>query len=175
MVPYTKKEENMPNRPFIFALVTALTVLFCCSPVFCAEKKDATVKQVNPPAAPGAAKTPALPAKGSFSMIGGKLLRIDSSDPANIKLEVKSETDNSTHTVLVTPSTNVTKVTDIAELKAGDTVRVMARRADGKEIAMGVLFGKIKALPAPRPGTVMPPPPVKPQAPPTSAKDLKKK
>jgi hypothetical protein len=70
----------------------------------------------------------------------------------------------------------VTKVTDISELKTGEAIRVMCRKVDDKEVAMGVLFGNIKSMPPPRPVGAMPPPvPTKPEAPPTTAKEVKKK
>ena len=90
----------------------------------------------------------------------------DMTDPANVKLEVKNEADNTTHIVELTPTTNVMKATDVSELKAGDNVRVMARKVDNKEVAMNVMFGKIKK-PAPRPvrpAAIMPPPAVAPSA-----------
>ncbi len=82
--------------------------------------------------------------KSGFSMLLGSISKIDTADPSNIKIEVNSEPDNRLHTVEITPATSVTKVTDISELKAGDTVRIMARRADNKEVAVGVMFGKLK-------------------------------
>jgi hypothetical protein len=88
--------------------------------------------------------------RANFNMLYGTITKIDTSDPANVKLEVKNEADNTTHTVELTPATNVTKVTDISELKTGENVRVMARKVDDKEVAMGVMFGKIRK-PAPRP------------------------
>jgi hypothetical protein len=93
-------------------------------------------------------------------MLYGTITNIDKADPANVKLEVKNEADNTAHIVELTPNTNVTKTTDISELKAGDTVRVMARKMDNKEVAMSVMFGKIKKpVPRPiRPAAMMPPP-----------------
>lgn len=86
--------------------------------------------------------------KSGVSVILGIISKIDTSDPSRIKIEVNGEHDNQLHIVEVAPSTSITKVTDISELKVGDAVRVMARKADNKEIAMGVMFGNLKKLPA---------------------------
>lgn len=87
------------------------------------------------------------PMKSAFSMISGTIQKIDKTDPANIKLEVKKDNEDKTYTMSVMPYTTVTKVTDISELKTGDTVRVMSRKTDDKETAMSVVFGNIKPMP----------------------------
>ncbi len=89
--------------------------------------------------------------KTNFGITMGKIIKIDSTNPANIKMEVKNDADNTTHTIDIMPWTSVTKVTDISELKAGDNVRVMTRKTDNKETAMGVMFGKIRNIPKPAP------------------------
>ena len=103
--------------------------------------------------APAPAKAPAQPAvpaqrmpRANFAIITGSITKIDTADPNNVKLEVVNDADKTTHTVAVTPWTNITKVTDITELKAGDTVRIMSRKVDENEVAMGVMFGKIKKI-----------------------------
>jgi len=88
----------------------------------------------------------------NLAIIFGKITKIDSSDPAKATLEVKNETDGTTHKVDITPWTNVTKVTDISELKTGDNVRIMARKVEEGEVAMTVVFGKIRNIAAPRMG-----------------------
>lgn len=134
--------------------VLFLAVSFCAISIFglayAAEQKAPAAQAVQ------AAKVPSLPAKANapsmkptFGMITGTLLKVDNTDPANIKLEVKNDLDAKTHIVSLTPWTNVTKVTDVAELKTGDMVRVMTRKMDDKEVAMGVMFGKIKSTPKP--------------------------
>ena len=89
-------------------------------------------------------------------MIAGTVVNIDNADPANVKLQVKNDADGSVRTVTVTPWTNITKVTDISELKAGEAVRMMTRKIDDKDVAMGIMFGKVKTPPpqAPRASTV---------------------
>ena len=84
----------------------------------------------------------------AMSMLFGTVTNIDTKDPASVKLEVKSEADGKTHVVEVLPATTVTKGTDISELKKGEKVRVMARKVDDKEVAMGVMFGKMRTPPA---------------------------
>jgi len=129
------------------AFIVLVAAVFCfglAQASFAAEKT--AVK-----AAPAAEKAaPAKLPRANFSMLYGTVTKIDASDPANVKVEVKNEADNTTHTVEVLPATNVTKATDIGELKVGENVRVMARKVDSKEVAMGVMFGKIRK-PAPRP------------------------
>lgn len=116
----------------------AILVVLCCAVTmnlaFAAQDTKADAKSTE-------AK---VPPKSNFKMISGTITKIDTADPANVKLEVKSERDNAIHTVTLMPWTNITKVTDVSELRQGEAVRVMARTAEGKEVAMGVLFGKIK-------------------------------
>jgi len=92
--------------------------------------------------------------KSNFNMLMGPVTKIDATDPSKIKLEVQNERDNQIHEVEVTPATNVTKVTEISELKVGDTVRTMVRKVDDKEVAMGVMFGKFKKPPQAKPSPV---------------------
>jgi hypothetical protein len=147
------------------AIILAIAVVFCfaCAGISIAAEKE-TAKQAPAAGAPMAAAGKAMPGKAmpraNFSMLYGTITKVDTSDPANVKLEVKNEADNTTHTVELTPATNVTKVTDISELKTGENVRVMAHKVDNKEVAMGVMFGKIRK-PAPRPvrpAATVPPP-----------------
>ena len=86
----------------------------------------------------------------NFAIIFGKITKIDNSDPAKPKLEVKNDAEGTTHKVDITPWTNVTKVTDISELKTGDSVRILARKVEDGEVAMTVVFGKIRNISAPR-------------------------
>ena len=90
-------------------------------------------------------------ARPNFSVIFGNITKIDNTDPAKPKLEVKSDIDGATHIIEITPWTNVTKATDASELKAGDTVRIMARKVEASEVAMTVVFGKIRNIYAPKP------------------------
>jgi hypothetical protein len=98
-------------------------------------------------------------------MLYGTVTKIDAKDPANVKLEVKNEADNTTHTVEVSPATNVTKVTEISEVKTGETVRIMARKVENKEVAMGVMFGKVKRPRVPGPAMQRPAAPAVPAQP----------
>jgi len=92
-------------------------------------------------------------------MFGGTIEKIDTADPANIKIQVKDDASGISRTISVVPWTNVTKVTDASELKTGDAIRVMVRKIEDKDVAMGILFGKIKNLPPLRPKPVPPPAP----------------
>ena len=135
-------------------LLTIAAVCFGLAvPSFAADKdtaKKAAVATAPAAAQPVAKAIPAKMPRANFSMLYGTVTKIDTSDPANVKLEIKNEADNTTHTIDVVPATNVTKVTAISELKEGENVRVMARKVDSKEVAIGVMFGKIRK-PAPRP------------------------
>jgi len=159
------------NRIAIFVLVLAFTLTSVALAADQAASKPAKANQA--PATPkmmdeGQSMGPRGAMKSNFNMMMGTVSKIDMTDPANVKLEVKNERDNLVHTVEVTPATNVTKATEISEIKVGDTVRVMARKVDDKEVAMGVMFGKFKRLPpyksapiAGKPGAEKPPSPAK--------------
>ncbi len=142
-------------------IVSVLSVAVVCFGVLNAFAQ-ANAKAAKPAVAP--AKAPAQPPqppaqkipRANFAIITGSITKIDNSDPNNIKLEVTNDADGTAHTISITPWTNVTKVTDVSELKSGDTVRVMSRKIDDKEIAMGVMFGKIRK--------VTPPPAAQPAA-----------
>lgn len=147
----------MRKNMLLSVTVIAVMTLNICGVSFAADEKK--------PMAP-APKSPlmATAKRPNLNMFGGTIENIDRSDPANIKISVKSETDGVVHTLSVAPFTNITKITDASELKTGDAVRVMARKTeDNKETAMGILFGKIKNLPPMRPRPV---PPTAPQIPP---------
>lgn len=107
------------------------------------DKKPSGPVRTMPPA--GQARRPA------FGVIGGSIVNINMSDPSKPVLEIKSDTDGKSHLVEMTQFTSVTKVTDISELKAGESVRVMTKNVDGKETAINVMFGKIRALPLRKP------------------------
>lgn len=148
------------------ALIVTLAAVFCLASAGLAVAADKDTAKPSP--ATGAAKAMPMPPKpmprANFSMLYGQVTKVDTSDPANVKLEVKNEADGAMHTVELTPSTNVTKATDVSELKTGDNVRVMARKVDNKEVAMGVMFGKIRK-PAQRPAAPAADMPARPAAP----------
>lgn len=138
------------KRFLVAGLAVVFTVSFAGLSLAADEKAITGPKSIQRTMPPGQ-KTPArMPMMSNFSMLYGTVSKIDDSDPAKIKVEVKNEADNTVHTVEIMPWTNVTKVTDISELKAGETVRIMARKAEDKEMAMNVMFGKIKSAPMPR-------------------------
>ena len=128
------------KRISVMAVVILITASFCAVS-FAADQNKA------PAAVQKAAPVKPIPAKANFGMIAGTVTAIDTKDPANIKLTVKNDSDNTTHTVIVTPWTNITKVTDVSELKTDEPVRMMTRKVEDKEVAMGIMFGKIKNAP----------------------------
>lgn len=108
----------------------------------------------------------------SLGIISGTITKISNANTANATIEVKSDKDNSMHTLAVMPSTNVTKITDISELKTGEPVRVISRKVNDKDTAVGIIFGNIKSASSKIP---TPPSPVTPK--PLTAitqKDIKK-
>ena len=134
----------MSKKGFVLMVTVFLVVLSICVVSFAAEKK-ATAST-----APKAVSRMPAPAKANFSMLAGTIASIDTADPANVKIMVKNDADGTVRTVSVTPWTNITKVTDISELKAGDPVRMMIRKTEDKDVAMGIMFGKFKAMPVPK-------------------------
>lgn len=136
------------NRKLHYGLIIflALVVISVCAVSFAAEKKA--------PAAPAKMGTPAnipAPVKPNFGMLAGTVVSIDTKDPANVKIEIKNDADGTTHTVTVTQWTNITKVTDVSEIKPGESIRMMTRKVDDKDVAMGIMFGKMKVAPPPMP------------------------
>jgi Cu/Ag efflux protein CusF len=147
-------------------LCTLISIaLFCIAiitPSFAAEAKKEPVKTMPAVAARPAPdlKAPAKPFPApNFTVIFGSVTKVDMTDPAKPVIEIKNTADDTLHVVEITPWTNVTKVTDISELKTGDTVRVMTRKVNDKETAMTVVFGKIRNLPTARPVVPTVPPP----------------
>lgn len=151
-------------------MAVVLTVaMVCASFAMAASAADEAKAKPAPAAQKALIVPPATAAKGmppvrpmgraNVSMIYGTVTNIDTKDPSKVKLEVTAEADKKTHTIEVLPTTTVTKLTEVTELKKGDNIRVMSRKVDDKDVAMGIMFGKIRR-PAP-----MKPPAGTPQAP----------
>ena len=159
-----------------FVLILALSLT---STVLAAEKSVAKAsddkKSSSTPkvAADRLSVNPMVDARSNFSMLVGTVSKVDTTDPANVKLEVKDDRDSKVHIIEVTPATNVTKVTEISEIKIGDTVRVMARKVDNKEVAMGIMFGIFKKIPLLKPSPIVGKP--KAQIPAPAVKEVAKK
>jgi len=141
----------------IFSIM--MLCLIISLPAFTAdEKKPAAVaKSVAPDQnpAPGVLKIPAATLqRPNFAILSGTISKIDNADPANVKLEIKGEMDNMDHAVSVMPWTNITKVTDVGELKQGEAIRVITRKIEGKEAAMGIVFGKLRPMTPPAPAAL---------------------
>ncbi len=139
---YKKIKGGYVMNRNVFIVLLVIVVLLTLPVVSFAVNK----KTVAPVAEKVEAKMPAPP-KANFGILAGAIISINNSDPANIKLEVKNTADGALRTVLVTPWTNITKVTDASELKIGEPIRMMIRKTDDKDVAMGIMFGKIKAIP----------------------------
>jgi len=145
-------------KRFVFITLIALVAVFLGAAAYAQEKatdkKAAAVPAV--PAAPAPAAQQAVPTgqagmpagveRPNFAVIFGSVDSIDSSDPAKPILKIKSDIDGSIHTIDVSPWTNITKVTDFSEIKTGDSVRLMTRKIEDREVAMTIVFGKIKNI-----------------------------
>lgn len=129
------------------ALALAVIAVFCAAGLTMAAepaKKAVPASQKVVQAADAARQAQPRP---ETLMISGKVEKVDASDPANVKITVKNDKDGVSHTLAVMPWTNITKSADISEIKTGETVRIMGRKAQDKEIAMGIMFGKINMPP----------------------------
>ena len=140
------------NRFHFYTLILSIAIISSISNA-AEEKKGPRPASAVAPAGRTPAGLPAgvAPRRPNFSVIFGSITKIDNTDPAKPKLEVKSDIDGASHVVELTPWTNVTKVTDASELKTGDTVRITARKVEASEVAMTVVFGKIRNIYAPKP------------------------
>jgi Cu/Ag efflux protein CusF len=168
----------------IALIVLSLMPIYVVSMADAQEKKETTAETTpaatptttrvaapaTPPAVGGAPAAAAARApvtapaarRPNFTIIFGSITKIDNSDPTKPRLEVKSDMDGASHVIDLTPWTNVTKVTDVSELKPGETVRIMARKVENNEVAMTVVFGKIRNIYAPRPAASAVAPPAAP-------------
>ncbi|MCM8790886.1 MAG: hypothetical protein NC938_04210 [Candidatus Omnitrophica bacterium] len=142
-------------RKFLIVAMIAYVSLTSWEAIFAAdEAKPKTAPQVQkaPPMPPRMAPQgiPAATGRTNINMLFGSITNIDAKDPSNIKVEIMSETDGKTQIVEVNQATTITKVTDASELKKGENARVMFKRVDDKNVAMGVMFGKIRKLSVPK-------------------------
>jgi len=161
------------KRLIATAVVVAVALCAACAgfvsaaEVAKAKAAPAVVKApIFPPVTPVKGMPPARPmGRANVSMLFGTVTSVDAKDPSKVKLEVTTEADKKVHAIEVLPTTTVTKLTDISEVKKGDNVRVMTRKVDDKDVAMGVMFGNIRK-PVQRPGAALP---QKPAAPITAA------
>ncbi|MFA6078328.1 MAG: hypothetical protein WC779_01080 [Candidatus Omnitrophota bacterium] len=150
---------------FVALIISTFVITGLAAPALGQDKKasvvgDNTVK-LTPPATPNA---PARPTKPMATVLFGSVSKIDNKNPSDVKLEVKSIADDSIHVIDVPAQANIVKVTDLSELKTGDTVRIMARNIEGKEVAMNIIFGKLKMIPRPKPASMTQAAPTTPPA-----------
>ena len=144
----------MKRKAFRIVLMIAAVTLALSAASFAADQKTQTTAAKK--TVPATMPMRPMPPKSNFGMIAGTVESIDNTDPANIKIMVKNDSDGAIRAIAVTPWTNITKVTDVSELKAGEPVRMMTRKVEDKDVAMGIMFGKVKTPPpqAPRASTV---------------------
>ncbi len=102
----------------------------------------------------------AMPMNKNIAFISGSISKIDTTVPENVKVEVLNDVDGKSHVVEIGTGTNILKVVEVGELKAGDKARIVARRTGDKEIAISVVTGKLKEMPRP-PAPIAPTPMVK--------------
>ena len=127
----------------VIAIFIIIGILICAVPVLSMAQEAAAPSKTDN----AVTRAP----RANFGIVTGKVSKIDSSDPNNPKMVVVSDADNTTHTISITPWTNINKATDISEIKVGDSIRVMSRKLDDKEVAMGIMFGKLRRTPAAQP------------------------
>ena len=141
------------KRAFL-VICTTVVLLSMTALVNCAgESKQAT----KPAAATTTIKRPMLPKiDRNFAFIAGAISKIDMTVPNNVKIEIINEADGKSHIVEVGPAANILKVIDVAELKTGERVRIMAKKTDNKETAMSIVTGKFKEMPRTKPAAPKP-------------------
>jgi len=128
-----------------------------CTIVYAADNKMDVIKELPRAAVPTTQSTtpplrtpmPRPYAAPKLSIVNGTVAKLENADPANARLEVRDDIDGSTKTFKVQQRTAITKVSELSDLKPGDQVRIMAREADGNQIALNIIFGKIKNIVAP--------------------------
>ena len=124
---------------------------------YCAEKGAVQTKTAvqTPAARPNRPMPPAMDRNIKF--LNGTISAINTADPQNIKIDVKNESDEKVSTVEVAAQTNVLKVVEPSELKAGEKVRVMTRTVNDKNVAISIMTGNIKMPPMRKPVSVQAP------------------
>jgi len=143
-------------RRYLMFLFVALFCIVMVNASDAAEKTAASNSE-----APAAAKTsptmrtpPPYPfTRGDIITLFGTLNKIDNSTPGIVKLEVTDNADGKMHSIEAPFQINVAKITDISEMRSGDTVRIMAKKVSDKEVAINIIFGKIKPPPRLPPST----------------------
>ena len=101
-----------------------------------------------------------MPMNRNIAFIAGSITKIDATVPGSVKVEIVNDADGKSHLVDIGPGTNILKVVDAADLKAGDKAKIVARKADDKEIALSVVTGNLKEMQMtkpPAPGQVRAP------------------
>jgi len=102
----------------------------------------------------------AMPMDKNIAFISGTISKIDATVPENVKVEVLNDADGKSHVVDIGSGTNILKVVEIGEIKAGDKARVVARRSGDKETALSIVTGKLKEMQMPRPTEPIVPAPI---------------
>ncbi len=93
----------------------------------------------------------ATPMDRNIAFISGSISNIDMTAPESVKVEMLNDADGKSHIVEIGVGTNILKVVEVEDLKAGDKARIVARKAGDKEIALSVVTGKLKEMQMPRP------------------------
>lgn len=147
----------MKKLVVLFCIV-ALSVVFVSSSFAAAQKKDAAPTTQQTPD-----KKPMPPINRNIDFISGTISKIDAAVPGSVKVEIINDADNKAHVVEIGAATNILKVIDAADLKAGDKARIVAKQSDGKELALSVVTGNLKETRMPgSPAIPKPAPAIKP-------------
>lgn len=88
----------------------------------------------------------AMPMNKNIAFISGSISKIDTTIPESVKVEMLNNADGKSHVVEIGTGTNILKVVEVGELKAGDKARIVTRKAGDKEIALSVVTGNLKEM-----------------------------
>ena len=110
---------------------------------YCAEKKDKSTKSADSKITVKETQLPNIqPVK--TNIIFGEIIGIDN---VNSTITLKDQVTSKEDVLSFTPTTGVTKLTDVNDLKKGDVIRVIYQDQEGKKTARAIMFGKIKTAP----------------------------
>lgn len=127
-------------------IVLTAAAVIAFSLIYATQSYAANVKKTTPKN-PAPVNYPQAP-KIRFRNISGSIVKIDRAKDA-VKVDVKNNFDNTINTIIVAPETNITKLTDASDLKTGDTVQVISKTMDDKEVALSIAYGKLLKTPQP--------------------------
>lgn len=121
-------------------ILTGFMALSLASTSYCAENIKSKDKEKVPLTTKPQAVPTNLPTIKT-NILYGEIVSIDFS---NSTIIIKDISTGEKNTINFTPTTGVTKLTDVNELKQGDNIRVIYQDQEGKKTARAIMFGKIR-------------------------------